>query len=129
MNPIPKLPKIRITSPLLSGIVSAFLWLCVGAVVVSLIVTVTSMSEQSLTGATFLLHGIASLFGGFSSGKRAENKGWYHGALLGALYTALVILIGFLSFDAGIGKDTAMLLGISIPAGAVGGMFGVNAKK
>jgi putative membrane protein (TIGR04086 family) len=129
MNSIPKMPRIRITSPILSGIVNAFLWLCVGAVLASLIVAMTDVSEQLITTATFFIHGIASLFGGFSSGKRSDSKGWYHGALLGILYTALVVLIGFLSFDAGIGKDTAIMLAVSIPAGAIGGMFGVNAKN
>ena len=129
MNPIDKIPRIRITSPLLAGIVNAFVWLCVGAVLASLIVAMTSVTEQSLTAATFFIHGIASLFGGFSSGKRSGSKGWYFGALLGALYTAIVVLIGFLSFDAGIGKDTAVLLSIAVPAGAIGGMVGVNAKR
>ncbi|MEF3312468.1 TIGR04086 family membrane protein [Paenibacillus sp. GYB004] len=129
MNPISKVPRIRITSPLLSGIVNAFVWLCVGAVFTSLVVSMTDMKEQTLTTAAFLIHGIASLFGGFSSGKRSESKGWYHGAILGVLYTLIVVLVGFLGFDAGLGKDTAALLLIAIPAGAVGGMFGVNAKK
>ncbi|GAA3408270.1 hypothetical protein GCM10020370_43230 [Paenibacillus hodogayensis] len=96
---------------------------------VSLIVSATNMTEDSLTGATFLIHGIASLFGGFSSGRRSDNKGWYHGALLGLIYTAIVVLVGFLSFDAGLGKDTAVMLAISLPAAAVGGMVGVNTKK
>jgi putative membrane protein (TIGR04086 family) len=129
MNPISKVPRIRITSPLLSGIVNAFVWLCVGAVLTSLVVSMTDMKEQTLTTAAFLIHGIASLFGGFSSGKRSGSKGWYHGAILGMLYTLIVVLVGFLGFDAGLGKDTAALLLIAIPAGAVGGMFGVNAKK
>jgi putative membrane protein (TIGR04086 family) len=124
-----KLPRIRITSPILSGIVNAFIVLCVGAVLVSLIVSATSVSEQLLTSATYLIHAVAALCGGFSGGKRASSKGWYYGALLGALYSVLVALIGFLGFDAGIGKDTAILLASAIPAGALGGMFGVNAKK
>ncbi|PYI53315.1 TIGR04086 family membrane protein [Paenibacillus flagellatus] len=129
MNPISKLPRIRITSPLLSGIVNAFVWLCVGAVVTSLLLTMTDTSEESVTTATFVIHGIASLFGGFSSGKRAGSRGWYHGAILGILYTAIVVLVGFLGFDAGIGQDTAILLALSVPAGALGGMIGVNTKK
>lgn len=129
MNPITKIPRVRITSPLLAGIVNAFMWLCVGAVLTSLAVTMTSITEDSLTAASFFIHGIASLFGGFSSGKRSDSKGWYNGALLGALYTVIVVLIGFLSFDAGIGKDTAVMLAIAVPAGAIGGMVGVNAKK
>lgn len=128
MNLIPKVPRIRITSPLLSGIVNAFLWLCVGAVLASLVVAMTNVAEELMATAAFVIHGFASLFGGFSSGKRADSKGWYHGALLGLLYTFVVVLIGFLSFDAGIGRDTAAMLAISVPAGAIGGMFGVNAK-
>lgn len=128
MNPIAKIPRIRITSPLLSGVVNAFICLCVGAVLVSLIVAMTNISEELLTSATFIIHGIASLCGGYSSGKRASSKGWYYGALLGLIYTVLVVLVGFLGFDAGIGKDTFVMLSVAIPAGALGGMAGVNAK-
>lgn len=129
MNPMQKLPNVRITSPLLAGIVSAFLWLCVGAVLASVIVSATSVSERTLAGATFLIHAIAALFGGVASGKRSDKRGWYHGALLGAVYAAIVLLVGFLSFDAGLGKDTALLLAATVPAAAVGGMVGVNLRR
>lgn len=129
MNPIERFPRFRITSPLLSGVVNAFIWLCIGAVVTSLIVTMTNMTEQSLTRAAYIIHGIACACGGFSSGKRSGSKGWYHGLLLGILYTVLVVLVGFLGFDAGLGPDTAILFGSAVAAGVLGGMVGVNAKK
>lgn len=128
MSSFPKIPRFRITSPLLSGTVTAFVWLCIGAVVASLIVVMTDIREETVSLAAFLIHGIASVFGGFSSGRRAGSKGWYHGFVLGIVYTLIVVLVGFLGFDAGMGRDTAILLSIAAFAGTFGGMIGVNAK-
>lgn len=129
MNPIPKMTRIRITSPILAGIVNAFVWLCVGAVLISLLMNMTNVKEEKLTVFAFALHAIACAAGGFSSGKRADSKGWYYGALLGLVYTTIVALVGFLGFDAGVGLETLALLGISLGLGMIGGMVGVNARR
>jgi len=129
VSPIDKMPRIRIVSPMLSGLFNAFVWMCIGAVVVSLMLTLTAMKETSLSASAFVVHGIASMCGGFVSGKKAGSRGLYQGGGLGILYGALVALAGFLGFDAKVGVHTVELLAVTLLAGAVGGMVGVNAKR
>jgi putative membrane protein (TIGR04086 family) len=123
------LQRIKISSPLLAGIVNAFILLCLGAVIISFLMAWTDLKEDRTASFAFALHALACLFGGFSSGKRAQSKGWYHGALVGIVYTVIVALVGFLGYDSSIGTDTLALLGIAAAGGMLGGMIGVNAKK
>jgi putative membrane protein (TIGR04086 family) len=127
MNPIPRTAKIRISSPLLSGLVWSCIWLGAGALVLSLLLSESAFGEDRLLPAVFCIHGFASLAGGFASARRAGQRGWYHGALNGAVYSALVVLSSFLAADTEWSLKIAALLGITIVTGAFGGMLGVNA--
>ncbi|MDF2670320.1 MAG: hypothetical protein K0R67_2626 [Paenibacillus sp.] len=128
MNSITKVPRLRITSPLLSGLVNATVCLLIGMVVLSMFLAWTDMKEQSLSAWVYIIHAIASAIGGLGSGKRAEQKGWYHGGLAGAIYGVIILLAGFLGFDAHFGAQTFALLALSFACGALGGMVGVNRK-
>lgn len=128
MNSFTKVPRIRITSPLLSGLISAAIVLLVGLLVLSILLTWTNMKEQSLTAWVYIIHALASAFGGLSSGKRADKKGWYHGGLAGVIYSVIILLAGFLGFDAGLDAATLAVLSLCFASGALGGMIGVNRK-
>lgn len=128
MNPVTKLPRVRITSPLLSGLLNALITLVLGAVVLSMLLAWTDMKEQSLSLWAYVVHALASCFGGMGSGKRAVSKGWYHGGLLGLLYSVLVVLAGFLGADAEMKFETLIVPAVSLFGGMLGGMIGVNRK-
>ncbi|MGN7453242.1 TIGR04086 family membrane protein [Paenibacillus pasadenensis] len=129
MNPIKTVPKVRLGSPMLAGLVFAALWLALGALLLSLLLYAGSLNESSLPAWSLGIHGAAALCGGFTSGKRSGSKGWYHGGLLGLGYGLLVLIISFLAADAGIGARTGILFLIVALAGAFGGMVGVNLRK
>jgi putative membrane protein (TIGR04086 family) len=128
MNSFTKVPRLRITSPLLSGLVNATISLFVGMIVLSMILAWTDLKEQSLSAWVYIIHAVASVIGGMASGKRADNKGWYHGGMAGILYGIIILLAGFLGFDAHFGAQTLALLALSFACGALGGMVGVNRK-
>ncbi|MCM3785569.1 TIGR04086 family membrane protein [Neobacillus mesonae] len=121
--------SIRIHSPLLSGLITAFSWMFVGALILSLFLWLTGMREQDLSFYTYLVHSISLLFGGFVSGKKSGERGWYHGGITGAVYGILVLIIGFLALDASIRLFDLLEWGIAFIVGALGGIFGVNTKK
>ncbi|GMK38358.1 hypothetical protein PCCS19_14120 [Paenibacillus sp. CCS19] len=129
MNPIKNVSKVNVSSPMLGGALTACIWLGAGALLLSLILKFSSMQETSLPMYAMTIHGCASFAGGFASGKRSGRKGWYFGGGLGILYALIIILIGFLSVNAGFSSHTWNLLAVVIPAGAIGGMIGVNLKK
>ncbi|UUZ84435.1 TIGR04086 family membrane protein [Paenibacillus sp. P26] len=116
-------------SPLLSGLTAAGLFMLVGTLTASLLLLGTKWPESAWFGTTLMIHGISMFLGGLMSGKRSASKGWYHGGMLGIVYTLLVWLIGFLAFDHGFSKGMLQLGGLALIAGALGGMIGVNLKK
>ncbi|WP_028561830.1 TIGR04086 family membrane protein [Paenibacillus pinihumi] len=129
MNSIKKAARIHITSPLLSGLVYAFIWLVIGTLILSMLLYFSSMQETSLPNYTYIVHGICGLFGGVVAGRRSARRGWYHGGLTGLIYGLVVLLIGFLSLDQSFNGHNAVVLALCLLAGAIGGMTGVNTKK
>lgn len=119
----------RITSPVLSGLCRSFLWMLLGAFVLSLLLWGSSLKEQDLTTYTYLVHGIAAAFGGLTAGRRATSKGWYQGSLTGGFYGIIVLLVGFLALDSAPAGIDALWVMAAAAIGALGGMFGVNLQK
>jgi putative membrane protein (TIGR04086 family) len=113
----------------LSGLINATICLLAGMIVLSMLLAWTDMKEQSLSSWVYIIHAIASAAGGMASGKRAVHKGWYHGGLAGLIYSIIVVLAGFLGFDAALDTQTLAMLMLSFACGALGGMVGVNRKK
>ncbi|MEK4326757.1 TIGR04086 family membrane protein [Paenibacillus sp. FSL R7-0312] len=129
MSLIRRLFSWKISSPVLSGLCRSFLWMLLGAFVLSLLLWGSGLQEQDLTMYTYIVHGIAAAFGGLTAGGRATSKGWYQGALTGAFYGLIVLLIGFLALDsAPAGFDFLWVLAAA-GIGALGGIFGVNLQK
>lgn len=129
MSLIRRLFSWKISSPVLSGLCRSFLWMLLGAFVLSLLLWGSGLQEEDLTIYTYIVHGIAAAFGGLTAGSRAASKGWYQGALTGVFYGLIILLVGFLALDSTPeGMDFLWVLaaaGIS----ALGGMFGVNLQK
>ncbi|GIP39227.1 membrane protein [Paenibacillus sp. J31TS4] len=116
-------------SPILSGLLYAFVVMSIAAVVTSLILMLTDQKEDALPTYAYIIHAVALLLGGWVAGKRAEMKGWYYGAVLGVIYALVVILIGFLGFDKGLDLQTLLFTCLSFGVGAIGGILGVNTRK
>ncbi|AIQ20038.1 hypothetical protein H70357_27490 [Paenibacillus sp. FSL H7-0357] len=119
----------RITSPVLSGLCRSFLWMLLGAFVLSLLLWGSGLKEQDLTTYTYIVHGIAAAFGGLTAGRRATSKGWYQGSLTGGFYGIIVLLVGFLALDSAPAGIDALWVMAAAAIGALGGMFGVNLQK
>ncbi|MGO4498070.1 TIGR04086 family membrane protein [Paenibacillus sp. 2RAB27] len=129
VNPMKTVSQVRITSPLFSGLVYSFSMMTIGTIVTSLFLLLTSTQESSLHTLTTIIHAVSLFIGGWVSGKRAGNRGWYHGGMVGIFYFILIFLVGFLAFDAGLNLQSLQLLGILFASGALGGILGVNTQK
>lgn len=124
-----KISQARISSPLLSGIVYSFGVMIIITFLVSFLLLLSGMKEQSLPLYSYFIHGIALFVGGFASGKRAGNRGWFHGGILGLFYCVIILLIAFLGFDSAFSLQTLLFIGLSFVFGAFGGAIGVNLSK
>ncbi|AIQ14054.1 TIGR04086 family membrane protein [Paenibacillus durus] len=129
MHLLRKLFSLKIGSPVLSGLCRAFLWMLMGAFILSLLLWGSGLSEQDLSLYTYVVHGLAIAFGGWTAGKRAIRKGWYQGCLTGAFYGIIVLIIGFLALDSQLKAVDLLWIAAAAVIGALGGMFGVNFQK
>jgi putative membrane protein (TIGR04086 family) len=129
MEPIKNKAAVRLTSPLFSGMVYAFITMAISSLLYSFVLALTKQNEDSLTFFVYLIHALAIFIGSYASGKRINNRGWYHGGILGLVYAIIIVLIGFLSFDNGISLQTLLAIIAAYLIGAFGGILGVNHTK
>jgi putative membrane protein, TIGR04086 family/integral membrane protein, TIGR04097 family len=116
----------RIASPVASGLYWSCIWLAIGAVVLSIMLTGSSVNESNLLPWVFGVHGFSSFAGGFVSARRAKRKGWYFGIANGLLYTLLILIVSFLATDSNWTTAVPILLLVTALTGAFGGILGVN---
>ncbi|MFC4600375.1 TIGR04086 family membrane protein [Cohnella hongkongensis] len=128
MNSLSRLFGLRSASPVASGLYWSGIWLAIGALVLSVLLTGSSLTESSMQPWVFGVHGFATLAGGFVSAKRSGRRGWYFGMANGLLYALLLLAISFLATDAGWSAAVPTFLLVACLSGAVGGMLGVNAS-
>ncbi|MGC5774301.1 TIGR04086 family membrane protein [Paenibacillus pabuli] len=129
MQLIRRVVSFRMTNPTLSGLCHAFVWMLLGALILSFFLWMTGMREQDLSLYTYVVHGLSLLVGGFISGKRSGEKGWYHGGITGVIYGLIVLLIGFLALDASFNWKDSLQLASAFLISALGGIFGVNTRR
>ncbi len=114
------------STSVITGLVSTFGLVLIGSLITALLLAFTSLREGTLPYFTYTINVISLLVGGFITGRRCGGKGWYYGGLTGAAYFLLVLLVGFLGFDAPMQFSSLFyLLGAFIVA-AAGGVIGVN---
>ncbi len=116
----------RLSSPMLAGMLTCMIFMLAGTLLVSLLMLVSGIKEQSLPLFSYAIHALAVFAGGIASGKRAASKGWSHGVMLGIVYAVVIMLISYLGFHSSLLMNFAALLGLSVVFGALGGIIGVN---
>lgn len=129
MSPGFRLLKVRVTSPVISGLIWSCMWLALAALLLSALLSGGIIEESGMLPWVFGAHGMSALAGGFVSARRSGRKGWSFGGMCGAVYAVLVILASFLAVDAEWSLRIVALLGLAIAAGAFGGMIGVNTSS
>jgi putative membrane protein (TIGR04086 family) len=127
MNSLSRIFGLRNASPVASGLYWSGIWLAIGALVLSIMLMSSSLSDSRMLPWVFCIHGYASFAGGFVSAKRSGRRGWYFGMANGLLYTILLLIISFLATDSSWTLTVPSLLAVTCITGAFGGMLGVNA--
>lgn len=118
----------RTGSPLLLGLAVVWGLVLVGSLLAALFLQYASVNEDYLPYFTFGINGVALLGGGWISGRRSGKMGWLYGGSVGCLYALIVILIGFLAFDAAMQIHPIVFAAGAFTLGALGGIFGVNTR-
>jgi len=108
----------------------AFLFTFIGIMLSALIFTYTPLGDQFLQLAVMGIIVMSVFLAAFINAKKAGCKGWFNGALTGALYMSVIFIIaGLVSNQLPIDKNFVLMLVTAMSSGVLGGMFGVNAKN
>lgn len=129
MQSFRRLFTFRLTGPTLSGLWYAYLWMMIGALILSLVLEFSSLDEQDLSKFTYLVHAAALFIGGWVSGRRTHRKGWIQGGTTGLLYGIVLWVISFLALNTAVTiKEIVLLLPAAI-IGTIGSIIGKNLQS
>jgi putative membrane protein (TIGR04086 family) len=116
-------------SPWIAGQLIIWLIVFILSVCTALLLRFTSLETSHLPTITFFINVISLFLGGWISGKKAGQKGWFYGGMQGIIYCLLLVLISFLAFDASM-RVSPFVFGVcAFGVSALGGIFGVNWGK
>ena len=95
----------------------------------NLVLTVTSMSANSIAVATSIITTISAAVGGFYASMKIKEKGLLYGVLVGLLYILCLMIVVFLANDSFVFEMTTLYkIILTSLAGGIGGVLGVNFK-
>lgn len=114
-----------IKGSLLSIIVSAIF-----LIVFAMLLTYTSLSENTITPVVLAIVGLSILLGSYLSTKKINKKGILNGAMVGIIYMLILYIISSVIFmDFSINASSIIMIICGIIAGIIGGIVGVNTNK
>ncbi|MBA4495750.1 TIGR04086 family membrane protein [Paenactinomyces guangxiensis] len=118
--------KWSLRSPWVMG--QLFVWgiILICSFIAALLMRYTTFDSSQLTTAAYGINALALFVGGFISGRKAGQRGWYYGGLQGIIYAAILLIIGFLAFDSGMVINPVLFMACAFGISAIGGVIGVN---
>ncbi|MEC1717955.1 TIGR04086 family membrane protein [Schinkia azotoformans] len=111
---------------ILYGVITTFVIVLTSSIILSLLLRFTKIQESSLTWVILTLSFLALFIGGFVSGGKGKQKGWFVGGGTGVLFTLLIFLVQFLGYQTSFSiEQMSYHIGYIIIA-VLGGVIGVN---
>nr|WP_269431692.1 TIGR04086 family membrane protein [Bacillus sp. JCM 19034] len=108
------------------GFMTILILILTASFIISLILTFSSLSEQSVHWFIIAIAFLAMFTGGLMAGGRAKEKGLLVGAVTALTFSLLTLLIQFLGYDVSFTNEQYLFHGLYILTGAIGGVVGVN---
>lgn len=114
-------------SNLLRGLALAFIITFILLLVVALVLRFTDIRESNMTLFNNLVLTASIVFSSAMLGRKAKERGWLNGAVLGFLYYFIIIILNLL-FNKPMNFSMFLLIRLIIATtlGAIGGMIGIN---
>lgn len=114
---------------LLRGMGIAFAITCIVLIAYGILLTYTSLSEESLPMVSLICTAVSAAAAGYDWAACMKKKGLLWGALAGVVYGVGLYLITSLAADSfALELSGIMTLIVAAAAGAIGGILGVNRK-
>ncbi len=112
------------------GVSLAYIITAVVFVVYAFLLTYTDMTENNIQITVMITTVFSVLVGGIVVSRGAKKNGLLYGMLCGGVYALVMIMLSFCILpDIKITSKMIMILVLSISAGGVGGIIGINSKK
>lgn len=111
------------------GLALCFLITIVGIVVFSILLTYTSISENTIGPVLIILTAISILIGTSISMIRVPKNGMVYGGIIGLIYILILYLLSsIVGTGFSLSLSSSIMIICAILAGAIGGIIGVNRK-
>lgn len=112
------------------GSIISFFITTILILIFSVILTYTNLAESTIPIGTIIISGLSILFGAILSSRHIKKNGIVNGGVVGLIYILVLYMISSM-FGTGFGFNlqAAIMIIVSILAGAIGGILGVNFKK
>lgn len=133
MEKVDTMPKNKIKGSgikILLGSVIALVITMISLLIISIILTYTDVSENIITVSVIVISALSIFIGSIISAVNINKNGILNGCLVGAIYMITIYLLSSI-FVAGfsINIQSILMILISILAGMIGGIIGVNFHK
>jgi len=117
-------------SPLIMGVITAFLLSLLFTLLMSAIYTWTNISESTLPYSAYTINALSTLFGAITAARFAGKKGWLYGGTTALIFSLLLAIIGSLiDLSASFQAQTLARILILILIGTFGGVIGVQFRR
>ncbi len=112
---------------ILKGILISFVITAILFLLFSVLLSFTSLSENTITPVIVVITGISILAGSSITCIKIKKRGLIIGGLIGFLYFSLLYLVSsILSNNYSVNLNSLIMLSISCFSGIIGGIVGVN---
>ena len=109
----------------LRGLGVALVVTAIFLLLISLLVSITAMTENLARWIMVVCCAIAVFIGSYMTGKSMGRAGWLNGGVTGLSYVVLMLILALL-LDLGLSARSLISLVVGFALGAVGGVAGVN---
>ena len=115
---------------ILIGTGIAFIITLICLLAISIILTYTNVSENIITVSVIIISALSIFIGSIISAVNINKNGILNGSIVGAIYMITIYLLSSI-FVAGFSMNmqSILMILISILAGMIGGIIGVNFRK
>ena len=115
---------------ILKGEIIAFIINIFGLIILSLIMTYSTISDNNIPTLVIAVNTLAILIGSSISTIKLEKKGIVNGLIIGVLYMLIYLLISLIfSGNINFSSKTILLIILGVIAGGIGGIIGVNLNR
>ena len=115
---------------ILKGEKIAFIINIFGLIILSLIMTYSTISDNNIPTLVIAVNTLAILIGSSIATIKLEKKGIVNGLIIGVLYMLIYLLISLIfSGNINFSSKTILLIILGVIAGGIGGIIGVNLNR